>query len=206
VPIFIVAFTYLELSREMAYQGYNPGYGGGGYPGQQPQVSPETQGFFSQVDKDRSGKINAQELQAALVNGKGQNFSDQACSLMISMFDQDRSGTIDIYEFEKLFNYVNQWLNCFKAYDRDQSGAIEEAELTQALAQMGFRFSPQFVQFLISINDPTKHKEISVDQFIVLCVKVQRFTDAFRQRDTQQQGVITIGFEDFLGIALNCTN
>jgi len=188
----------------MAYQGYNPGYGG--YPGQQAPVNPETQNFFNQVDKDRSGKINAQELQSALVNGKGQNFSDQACTLMISMFDTDRSGTIDVYEFEKLFSYVNQWLSVFKAYDRDQSGAIEEAELSQALAQMGFRFSQQFVQFLLSVNDPTNRKEISVDQFIVLCVKVQRFTDAFRQRDTQQQGVITIGFEDFLGIALNCTN
>lgn len=125
---------------------------------------------------------------------------------MISMFDQDRSGTIDIYEFEKLFAYVNQWLNCFKAYDRDQSGAIEEPELSQALAQMGFRFSQQFVQFLIQINDPAARRDISVDQFIVLCVKVQRFTDAFRQRDTQQQGTITIGYEDFLGIALNCNN
>lgn len=117
----------------------------------------------------------------------------------------DRSGTIDIYEFEKLFQYINQWLSVFKAYDRDQSGAIEEQELSQALGQMGFRFSPQFVQFLIGVNDPGNRREISVDQFIVLCVKIQRFTDAFRQRDTQQQGVITIGFEDFLGIALNCS-
>lgn len=168
-------------------------------------MSPETQSIFGQVDKDRSGKINAQELQAALVNGKGQNFSDNCCALMISMFDTDRSGTIDVYEFEKLFTYINSWLNCFKAYDRDQSGAIEEAELTQALAQMGFRFSPQFVQFLISVQG-TNRTEVSVDQFIVLCVKIQRFTDAFRQRDSQQQGTITIGFEDFLGIALNCTN
>lgn len=72
-------------------------------------------------------------------------------------------------------------------------------------SQMGFRFSPQFVQFLIGVHDPHR-KDISVDQFIVLCVKIQRFTDAFRQRDSQQQGVITIGFEDFLGIALACTN
>lgn len=120
------------------------------------------------------------------------------------MFDADRSGTIDVYEFEKLFNYINQWLSCFKAYDRDSSGAIEEAELGQALSQMGFRFSPQFVQFLIGINGNSR--EIAVDQFIVLCIKVQRFTDAFRQRDTQQQGIISIGFEDFLGIALACTN
>lgn len=188
----------------MAYQGYNP-YGGYGQPPQQAQVSPEVQNFFSQVDKDRSGKINSQELQQALINGKGQQFSDQACNLMISMFDADRSGTIDVYEFEKLFNYINQWLSCFKAYDRDGSGAIEEAELGQALTQMGFRFSQPFIQFLISVNDPNR-REIAVDQFIVLCIKVQRFTDAFRQRDTQQQGIISIGFEDFLGIALACTN
>ncbi|CAG9800029.1 unnamed protein product [Chironomus riparius] len=187
----------------MAYQGYNP-YGGYGQP-QQNQVSPEVQNFFAQVDKDRSGKINSQELQQALINGKGQQFSDQACNLMISMFDADRSGTIDVYEFEKLFNYINQWLSCFKAYDRDSSGAIEEAELGQALSQMGFRFSPQFVTFLIGNNDPNR-REIAVDQFIVLCIKIQRFTDAFRQRDQQQQGIISIGFEDFLGIALACTN
>lgn len=178
------------------------GYGGYGQGAPQ-QVNPETQNVFNQVDKDRSGKINAMELQQALVNGKGQQFSDQACNLMISMFDGDRSGLIDVYEFEKLFAYINQWLQCFKAYDRDGSGAIEEAELSQALTQMGFRFSQQFVQFLITMNDPQNRREISVDQFIVLCVKIQRFTDAFRQRDTQQTGTITIGFEDFLGLALN---
>lgn len=96
-------------------------------------------------------------------------------------------------------------MSVFKAYDRDQSGSVEEPELMQALTQMGFRFSPQFVGFLIANNDPAK-RQISVDQFIVLCVQIQRFTDAFRQRDTQQQGVITIGFEDFLSMALSCGN
>lgn len=35
------------------------------------------------------------------------------------------------------------------------------------------------------------------------CIQIQRFTDAFRVRDTEQKGIITIGFEDFLGIALS---
>lgn len=119
------------------------------------------------------------------------------------MFDPERSGTIDIYGFEKLYNYVNQWLGIFKTYDRDQSGAIEEPELTQALGQMGFRFSPEFIKFLIAKNDPTNRREISVDQFIVACVQIQKFTEAFRSRDTEQQGVITIGFEDFLNLAIS---
>jgi EF hand len=69
-----------------------PGAGGGhpgapgGYPGGHPGVSPEIQGWFNAVDVDKSGKISAKELQAALVNGQGKSFSDTACSLMIGMF------------------------------------------------------------------------------------------------------------------------
>ncbi|XP_005183754.1 peflin [Musca domestica] len=187
--------------------GYAQGYTAppGAYPPQNSEIAPEVQQWFNMVDRDRSGKINCTELQAALANGKGQSFSETACKLMISMFDNDASGTIDINEFEKLFNYINQWLTVFKTYDRDSSGHIDEAELYQALTQMGFRFSQEFIQFLIKKNDPQNHKEVSVDQFIVLCVQIQRFTEAFRQRDTQQNGTITIGFEDFLTIAIGCS-
>lgn len=183
--------------------------------------------MFDMVDKDRSGKINAAELKAALINGRGENFSDTACNLMIGMFDLDKSGTIDVMEFEKLFGYINQWLGVFKTYDRDQSGHIDEGELFQALSQMGFRFSQEFIKFLVAKCDTKTHKEVSVDQFIVLCkflhlkneksvltfffsfkkgVQIQRFTDAFRVRDTEQNGTITIGFEDFLTIALSASS
>lgn len=73
-----------------------------------------------------------------------------------------------------------------------------------ALGKMGFRFSPEFISFLTKRNDPREGK-ISVDNFIVLCVQLQRFTEAFRARDTQQNGTVTIGFEDFLNIALSCS-
>lgn len=69
---------------------------------------------------------------------------------------------------------------------------------------MGFRFSPDFIGFLSKRFDPNAAK-ISVDNFIVVCVQIQRFTEAFRARDTQQNGTVTIGFEDFLSIALSCS-
>lgn len=49
----------------------------------------------------------------------------------IGMFNRDKSGTVDIHEFEKLYSYINQWLAVFKTYDRDASGHIDEPELTQ---------------------------------------------------------------------------
>lgn len=64
------------------------GYGAppGAYPPQNASVSPEAQQWFNMVDRDRSGKINADELKSALVNGKGEHFSDNACKLMISKY------------------------------------------------------------------------------------------------------------------------
>lgn len=74
-----------------------------------------------------------------------------------------------------------------------------------ALTQMGFRFSPEFIRFLIVKSDPENHRIMSVDQFIVVCVQIQRFTEAFRQRDTERNGTISIAFEDFLNVALSCS-
>lgn len=70
---------------------------------------------------------------------------------------------------------------------------------------MGFRFSPEFIKFLIKKSDTENHKIMSVDQFIMVCVQIQRFTEAFRQRDKEMAGVISIGFEDFLNVALSCS-
>lgn len=79
------------------YQGYQQGY----YPGQSPYgaqpgqspygtlpssipgVSPDIERMFNAVDTDRSGKIIAKELQSALQNGKGENFSDKCCQLLV---------------------------------------------------------------------------------------------------------------------------
>lgn len=94
-------------------------------------VSPDVQNWFNMVDKDRSGQINYQELKSALVNGQGEHFSDTACKLMISMFDTQKTGMIGINEFGQLYAYINQWLSVFRNYDRDQSGGIEENELSQ---------------------------------------------------------------------------
>lgn len=47
------------------------------------------------------------------------------------MFDKDRSGHINLEEFDKLYTYINQWLTVFKTYDLDQSGCIDEEELSK---------------------------------------------------------------------------
>lgn len=69
---------------------------------------------------------------------------------------------------------------------------------------MGFRFTPEFVKSLIAKSDLKAHEKMTIDSFIVVCVQIQRFTEAFRHRDNELKGTITIGFEDFLKVALEC--
>ncbi|XP_070161193.1 peflin isoform X2 [Polyergus mexicanus] len=177
------------------YGSTDPGFG----------VNPDVQQWFSMVDKDGSGQITATELKSVLANGQGGTFSDTACKLMIGMFDKEKNGTINVSEFQALYNYINAWLGVFRGFDHDNSGSIQESELSAALTQMGYRLSPAFIEFLIKKSDLRNHQSITVDQFIVLCVQIQRFTEAFRTKDTDQTGTITISFEDFLGVALSCS-
>ncbi|XP_063972924.1 peflin isoform X2 [Diachasmimorpha longicaudata] len=169
------------------------------------QIAPEVQQWFKAVDRDGSGKISALELRSALANGQGGSFSDTACKLMIGMFDKEKTGLINLEEFQALYNYINAWLGVFKGFDHDASGSIQETELSAAFTQMGYRFGPDFIKYLIQKSDFNHTESITVDQFIVLCVQIQKFTEAFRVRDTQQTGEITIGFEDFLSVALSCS-
>ncbi len=89
------------------------------------------------MDRDRSGAINAVELQSALSNGTWTPFNPETVRMMIGMFDRNNSSQIDFDEFSSLWNYINEWQKCFRAFDRDNSGAIDKQELKQALTSFG---------------------------------------------------------------------
>ena len=71
---------------------------GGGYrpPGHPGGPQDQIRQWFLAVDADRSGQISAMELQRALVNGNMSKFSEETCRMLISMFDNNHSGTIDV--------------------------------------------------------------------------------------------------------------
>lgn len=45
-------------------------------------------------------------------------------------FDRDQTGTIELQEFQALFNYITQWRTIFDQFDRDRSGAVDANELS----------------------------------------------------------------------------
>ncbi|ESP03403.1 hypothetical protein LOTGIDRAFT_199248 [Lottia gigantea] len=187
-------------------QGYPPQQGGGagGFapPTMGAPVDPQIAAWFQAVDQDRSGKITVFELQRALTNANYSQFNAETCRLMIGMFDRDMSGTIDINEFQALYKYIDQWKGVFERFDGNRSGFIDCNELRNAYASMGYNLSPQFAQMVTYKFDIQARRALTLDMFIQSCVMLKGLTDSFKQRDPQMRGQITLGYEDFMTMAV----
>ncbi|XP_047486937.1 programmed cell death protein 6-like isoform X1 [Penaeus chinensis] len=153
---------------------------------------------FQQVDKDRSGAIDARELQSALSNGNFTPFNPETIKLMIGMFDKRGSGTINFDEFGAVWKYVTDWQQCFRSFDRDGSGNISKDELKTAITTFGYRFSEKFYDVLMQRFDRTGRGGVYFDDFIQCCIVLHTLTQAFSQYDQDRDGVITISYEQFL--------
>jgi len=165
------------------------------------QYDPQVAQWFAAVDTDRSGRITSTELQTALMSSNGRQFSETACRLMIGLFDQTGTGSIDMNGFGQLYGYVNQWMESFRRYDANGSGFVDQNELSQSFSQMGYRFSQPFIDF-VHTKFGERGQGVPVDGFIMSCILIHKLTEGFRKRDTSQQGVITINYEDFLSTVL----
>ncbi|XP_064481618.1 programmed cell death protein 6-like [Ornithodoros turicata] len=162
----------------------------------------QLQQLFQSVDKNNSGAIGVTELQNALSNGTWKPFNPTTVRTMIGMFDHNHTGNVTFDEFMSLWNYITEWLNCFRRFDADNSGNIDRNELFQALAQFGFNISQQTLNNLMIKYDSDKKGSINFDDFIQCCVTLQGATQSFRQLDRYNSGRITLTFEEFLNTVL----
>ena len=118
------------------------------------------------------------------------------------MFDRDGNGTIDVNEFNQLWQYLNQWRGVFDRYDRDKSGNIDQQELCTAFNEMGFRVSMNFCSLVVTRFDRQAKSGLKLDDFIQACVMLRCLTDAFKVRDQNLNGIITVSYEDFMTMAI----
>ncbi|CAG7854892.1 Peflin AltName: Full=PEF protein with a long N-terminal hydrophobic domain; AltName: Full=Penta-EF hand domain-containing protein 1 [Serendipita indica DSM 11827] len=206
--------------------GYGAGYGGGGgfaagprNPQPPPGADPQLWQWFTAVDADRSNHISATELQQALVNGDWSPFDLDTVKLLMAMFDTDRSGTIGFQEFAGLWNYIKEWQNVFRHFDRDRSGSIEGNELKAALSQFGYNLNPTLLQLLerkyvlqpkgsapVASHGGYGQPQaggITFDRFVRCCVVVRQLTEAFNRLDTQRSGWIQINYDTFMQTVLS---
>ena len=165
-------------------------------------VDPQIVRFFKTVDADKSGKLNSSELQKALLSGINSQFSLDSCEKLITFFDRSHSGSVNINEFQQLFQMVSNWKAIFDAHDTDRSGNIDESELQKAFKQLGHNLTPIFTHKILRLYNP-RTKRITLDHFIFICLEIKRLSDQFRARDVGMNGQVNMQYEEFVGIAMD---
>lgn len=86
------------------------------------------------------------------------------------MFDKQNRGVINFEDFGALWKYVTDWQNCFRSFDRDNSGNIDKMELKNALTAFGYRLSDEVVNIMVQKFDRFGRGTILFDDFIQCCV------------------------------------
>uniref|UniRef100_A0A673HM98 Grancalcin-like n=1 Tax=Sinocyclocheilus rhinocerous TaxID=307959 RepID=A0A673HM98_9TELE len=137
-----------------------------GYPGtfSAPPTQDPMWGYFTAV---------AGQVRAACVNVDIMSFLSPpvvTCSNMI----RDYTGKMGFSEFKELFAVLNGWKQNFAMVDRDCSGTVEPHEMSQCIANMGYRISPQALNAIIKRY--SRSGKIYFDDYVACFVKLRALT------------------------------
>jgi peflin len=106
--------------------------------------------FGVKVDTDRSGSISARELAQMKMPGQGRfggrPIGYETARQLLQLFDRDRGGTLDFYEYSALHGFLNSMQQAFYLGDRDRGGTLDANEVYAAVKQAGFDLSQQSLQ------------------------------------------------------------
>eukprot|EP01089_Gocevia_fonbrunei_P022224 TRINITY_DN8907_c0_g1_i1.p1 TRINITY_DN8907_c0_g1~~TRINITY_DN8907_c0_g1_i1.p1 ORF type:complete len:253 (+),score=51.99 TRINITY_DN8907_c0_g1_i1:94-852(+) len=157
-----------------------------------PQELQTLQMWFTSMDRDRSGSISANELANVAIGGMTLGL-DIAVRL-IRVFDVDKNGTIDFYEYASLHKFLMNIQSLFQMADRDRSGRLDQAEIGPAVASGGFRVGPTSVSALYRKYNKTGYGLTMVD-FIGMVAHIAQVKSLFESKDTAKTGSVNLNFD-----------
>ncbi|KAI8467604.1 MAG: hypothetical protein J3K34DRAFT_429949 [Monoraphidium minutum] len=160
-------------------------------------MAEQLQQWFTAIDTDRSGHLDAKELQRALAMGN-LNFDLSDVDQMVRAFDQNASRTLNFEEFQRLHYFLVNVQQSFRSFDRDNSGSLSPDEVMNALRQAGFQLDMPAVTAMIDKFDPDNNKQLTLDEYIRSCLFLQTGARTFAAFDPQRKGSIALSFSQFI--------
>jgi peflin len=122
-------------------------------------------------------------------------------------------------KFAGLWNYVKQWQQVFRYFDRDNSGSIGPDEIQEAFQQFNFQLSPALVELVQRKYAPVRESKIglppigfpseappppqprpgiSFDHFVRTCVAAKQLSEAFKKLDSDNDGWVRMDHDQFM--------
>ncbi|KAM9978991.1 hypothetical protein ACTFIZ_000331 [Dictyostelium cf. discoideum] len=157
----------------------------------------EMQAWFMRVDANRSGTISSGELQ--YLNIGGTPLGIETATKLIKVFDHNKNGQIDFYEYAALHQFINNLYRCFVANDRNFSGTIDANEIYNALITSGFQLPFPTVNYLFLKLSPSGYG-LLFTQFLNLCATVALTRSLFEWNDPMRTGVVHLNLAQLYDI------
>ncbi|KAM3163825.1 PEF1-like protein [Lachancea thermotolerans] len=163
--------------------------------------------LFQNHDVKQRGRLTAAELQNLLQNDDNSHFCISSVDALINLFGASRFGTVSLTEFISLYRRVKKWRKVYVDNDINGSFTISASEFHNSLQELGYlvpfdvseNLFDQYAEFI----DPGKNgKELKFDRFVETLVWLMRLTKVFRKFDTNQEGVATVQYKDFIDATL----
>lgn len=124
---------------------------------------------FQKFDADKSGDLDAAEVQIIIEQATGNKPSIAEVEYVIKQVDHNSNNVLEFNEFLDMVKYVKmvdrEALEQFKFFDANDDGYIEYKELKKALNQLNERLSKAEIKLMLTEADVDKDGKINFEEF-----------------------------------------
>eukprot|EP01060_Flectonema_neradi_P026060 TRINITY_DN348_c5_g1_i1.p1 TRINITY_DN348_c5_g1~~TRINITY_DN348_c5_g1_i1.p1 ORF type:complete len:172 (+),score=21.76 TRINITY_DN348_c5_g1_i1:77-592(+) len=159
----------------------------------------QMQGWFQNIDRDRSGLLDHKELQEALKQA-GLVVTLMTTNLFVRLFDSTRSGKVNFTDFKNIFAWMAQKDQVFYAMDTARRGSLTFQQVYQAMGQAfpGLALDTHAFQAATSVYDPDKSGTMNRTEFIAFCVFIDQCARTYASFDPQRTGSVNMPMNQFI--------
>ena len=160
----------------------------------------ELRKWFENIDQDRSGNITPAELQNLAFGPQRQQLGFETAVKLTKVFDKDRSGSIDFFEYATLHKFITSMQKAFAETDADRSGTLDAREIHNALRVSGFQLSLEAVNSMH--RKYNKHGGgVRFTDFLAMAADIALLRTQFEIYDRNRSGYIQIDLNSLIVIA-----
>ncbi|XP_062981462.1 calpain-14-like [Elgaria multicarinata webbii] len=142
-------------------------------------------------------EITAVQLQRILNNvawtslqnsPSGLRFSLDACRCILALLDLNSTGTLSIQEFRLLWKKLLLYQDVFQKKDVHQTGTLDQAELREAVQEIGISLSDELCK-LLAIRHGNPSLKITFESFACFMLRVELMMEAFHNMSKDGKGI-----------------
>lgn len=120
---------------------------------------------------------------------------------MLAMLDTDKSGRLNLAEFEVLMGDIYKWKAAFKQFDRSGNGRLNVSELRDALNSAGYQLNNRVLNALVH-RYGSRDGTMAFDDFIMCAVRIRTMIEAFKNKDREGNQQASFTLDDWVETTL----